>query len=55
MSSQKVPGSVFLLVLASGSLIIVSGMHWFGLAIVIVASVIYGVFLGKSGQIGTTK
>ncbi len=57
MSSQIIAASVFLLVmvLATGSLSIVMGMYWLGLAILVVACILYGVFLGKSRQTRTTK
>lgn len=57
MPSQMIAASVFLLVvvLSAGALSGVMGMHWLGLAIVVVASVLYGVFLGRSRHTGTTK
>ena len=57
MPSQIIAAAILLLVvvLAAGLLSIFMGMHWLGLAIVILASVAYGVFLGKSRHTGTTE
>lgn len=55
MTPKTLAPILFLLVviLAGGSLIVVAGMHWLGVAVLVAASVIYGVFLGKSRQTGT--
>ncbi len=57
MPSQIIAASLFLLVvvLSASALSGVMGMHWVGLVISVVTSVLYGMFLGRSRQTGTTK